>query len=216
MGAWVLKKREAPLPLKELAWRLVNFVVKCGKSNPVSFGLRPIFTSRHLRMIVGINMAILAVIVAVWSPVTLAGENTGGRLELVVRPEGEVVLTTKAAVVVPLLNYHVSQSFWWAHPGIDMAAATGEPVRPVMVGKVEHVEKGWFGYGNHVIVGHGDGFESLYGHLSKINVAEGQDVNTETVIGLVGSTGHSSGPHLHLEIRQDGQALNPKTILGIK
>jgi murein DD-endopeptidase MepM/ murein hydrolase activator NlpD len=67
-----------------------------------------------------------------------------------------------------------------------------------------------------IVVSHGPEFESLYAHLSKINVFVGQEVNTGTIIGLSGSTGRSTGPHLHLEIHQDGKLINPALILGVK
>lgn len=217
IGIRVLSAREAPLLLKEVAWRLINVAVKCGKSNPVSFVLRPVLVHKKLRTSLGLNLIIIAVVVAIWKPVPLrAGENTGGSIETILRPVGEVVMTTERAVRVPLERYYISQGFWAWHPGIDMASSLGEPVYAVSPGQVKGVEKGWFGYGNYVVIDHGGEYESLYAHMSKIMVKEGQEVTTDTKVGEVGSVGHSTGPHLHLEIYQNGIAINPMSILGIK
>jgi murein DD-endopeptidase MepM/ murein hydrolase activator NlpD len=86
-----------------------------------------------------------------------------------------------------------------------------------MAGTVRATNYDLFGYGNHVIVMHEEGYESLYAHMSEIEVKPGQEVKNETVIGGVGSTGLSTGPHLHLEVRQEGQLLNPAELVpGVK
>jgi len=95
-----------------------------------------------------------------------------------------------------------------AHAGVDLAAPLGSPVTASLPGRVS--KAGWSGgYGLLVVVQHGNGLESRYGHLSSIRVAPGQLVAQGQLVGLVGSTGHSTGPHLHYEIRRDGRALNP-------
>jgi len=86
------------------------------------------------------------------------------------------------------------------HRGIDIAGNTGEPIRAVDAGVI--VYSGWndWGYGNMVMIDHGNGWQSLYGHMNSINVVCGQSVDQGTVIGTIGSTGHSSGSHLHFEL----------------
>lgn len=94
------------------------------------------------------------------------------------------------------------------HTGVDIAAPRGTPVPAAHAGKV--LFAGWYGgYGKLVIIDHGDGVSTLYGHLSRISVAPGQAVVRRQVIGLVGSTGYSTGPHLHYEIRRNGRPINP-------
>ena len=95
------------------------------------------------------------------------------------------------------------------HTGWDIATATGSPVTVTAPGIVETA--GWtnIGFGFHVIVNHGYGYETLYGHLSRILVAAGQRVSAGDLIGLVGSTGYSSGPHLHYELRINGVPTSP-------
>ncbi|MBR0844454.1 peptidoglycan DD-metalloendopeptidase family protein [Bradyrhizobium liaoningense] len=98
------------------------------------------------------------------------------------------------------------------HTGLDFRAATGDPVRVTANGKV--VSAGWSGgYGRMVEVDHGNGLSTRYGHLSEINVKVGEIVRIGQVVGLVGSTGRSTGPHLHYETRIEGEAVDPQKFL---
>jgi murein DD-endopeptidase MepM/ murein hydrolase activator NlpD len=98
------------------------------------------------------------------------------------------------------------------HTGLDFRAQTGDPVRVTANGKV--VNAGWAGgYGRMVEVDHGNGLSTRYGHLSEIDVKVGQQVKIGDVIGEVGSTGRSTGPHLHYETRIDGEAVDPQKFL---
>lgn len=95
-----------------------------------------------------------------------------------------------------------------AHKGVDLAAAAGTPIRASADGVVERAD--WFaGYGLFVALEHGGEIETRYGHMSRLNVAAGQRVRKGDVIGYVGSTGRSTGPHLHYEVRIAGEAVNP-------
>jgi murein DD-endopeptidase MepM/ murein hydrolase activator NlpD len=98
------------------------------------------------------------------------------------------------------------------HTGLDFRAATGDPVRATANGKV--ASSGWHGgYGRMVEIDHGNGLSTRYGHLSEINVKVGEQVKIGQVIGAVGSTGRSTGPHLHYETRIDGDAVDPQKFL---
>jgi murein DD-endopeptidase MepM/ murein hydrolase activator NlpD len=98
------------------------------------------------------------------------------------------------------------------HTGLDFRAAMGDPVRATANGKV--VSAGWGGgYGRMVEIDHGNGLSTRYGHLSAINVSVGQSVKIGQVVGEVGSTGRSTGPHLHYETRIDGEAVDPQKFL---
>jgi len=98
------------------------------------------------------------------------------------------------------------------HTGLDFRAAMGDPVRATANGKV--VSSGWAGgYGRMVEVDHGNGLSTRYGHLSEINVKVGDVIRIGQVIGAVGSTGRSTGPHLHYETRIDGDAVDPQKFL---
>lgn len=214
-GEGVLSAHDLPIMAKEVAWKAVKFASTCGKSNPVSYALRLLVTHKHFRIAVGLNLATIVVMTAVFLPTASLAENINGSQSLSVVSSGDVSLKTNEGVQVPLKNYVISQRYWFLHPGMDLATDTGESIRPIMSGKVVMAEYNWFGYGNCVIVQHSADYESLYGHMSKILVKTGQDVNMDTVLGLVGSTGHSTGPHLHLEIHEDGHTVNPGPILGI-
>lgn len=95
------------------------------------------------------------------------------------------------------------------HNGMDFTANTGSPVYATGDGVVERADNSASGFGNHVVIRHGFGYESLYAHLSKYNCRPGQRVKRGDVIGYVGSTGRSEGPHCHYEVHKDGKVVNP-------
>lgn len=102
------------------------------------------------------------------------------------------------------------------HPGIDIMVPTGTPVDAsgdgLVVATQTPAQSG--GYGNFVLVDHGDGIVTAYAHLSSIAVHPGQTVRAGEVIGLSGSTGYSTGPHLHEEVRDHGRTVNPRDYFG--
>lgn len=98
------------------------------------------------------------------------------------------------------------------HGGFDLAAKTGTPVGAAAAGTVTHAGPAGT-YGNLVIVEHANGYSTRYAHLSKVGVQKGQHVEPHTHVGDVGSTGYSTGPHLHFEVRKDGKAIDPEPLL---
>jgi murein DD-endopeptidase MepM/ murein hydrolase activator NlpD len=99
------------------------------------------------------------------------------------------------------------------HPGIDFHANVGDPIYATAAGKV--VKAGWEGgYGNMVEIDHGEGLATRYGHMSEIDVTVGQKIRIGQIIGRVGTTGRSTGPHLHYEVRVNGEAVNPEKFLA--
>lgn len=153
---------------------------------------------------VGVVLVTLATSTVIGSPMVLATNNT---------PRLVIDATTKASVQTPLKYESESRGFSWFHTGADLAAPIGTPVKSIMAGTVKETNNWIWGYGNHVIITHDQGFETIYGHLSKIDVHIGDEVDLGTIIGEVGSTGFSTGPHLHLEIRQNGQLVDPADIV---
>lgn len=108
----------------------------------------------------------------------------------------------------------ISTNFAWWHPGIDMANRAAPSVAASDAGTV--TVAGWpdnYGYGNRVVVDHGNGYQTLYAHLSNIYVSVGQRVSRGQAVGKMGTTGRSTGVHLHFEIRFKGIAVNPLAIL---
>ena len=99
-----------------------------------------------------------------------------------------------------------------AHTGLDIGAASGTPILAAAGGVIKYASP-MGTYGNLVIVSHGNGVETYYAHCSKILVSVGQQVSSGDKIALVGSTGNSTGPHLHLEVRINGQPVNPQKYL---
>ncbi|HEX6350523.1 MAG TPA: M23 family metallopeptidase [Candidatus Dormibacteraeota bacterium] len=105
------------------------------------------------------------------------------------------------------------------HMGVDLAAPEGTPVLAPADGVVvltgaEGSLGRYFGYGNHIVIAHGGQLETIYGHLDQVNVQAGDWVGRGQVIGLEGSTGYSTGPHLHFEVHAGGQLADPATYLG--
>lgn len=101
----------------------------------------------------------------------------------------------------------------WYHMAVDIANNAAPPVLAADTGTVTFAGCIQYGYGCHIIVDHGNGYQSLYGHLSSIGVSPGQVVNKGTQIGVMGSSGRSTGTHLHFEIRSGGTLLNPLNFL---
>lgn len=101
--------------------------------------------------------------------------------------------------------YKVRKMHW----GMDFTAPTGTPIYATGDGVVSTRTSSRGGYGNHVVIDHGYGYETMYAHMSKFNVDRGQKVKRGDVIGYVGSTGRSTGPHLHYEVMKDGVKINP-------
>ncbi|MNS37752.1 Murein DD-endopeptidase MepM [compost metagenome] len=99
------------------------------------------------------------------------------------------------------------------HTGLDIAASSGTPVKAPASGTVSFA--GWNGgYGNYVVIDHGNGLQTAYAHMSAINVKRGQRVTAGTQVGRVGSTGMSTGPHMHFEVKRNGQFVNPQGFLA--
>jgi murein DD-endopeptidase MepM/ murein hydrolase activator NlpD len=99
------------------------------------------------------------------------------------------------------------------HPGIDIASGLGMPVHPIAKGKVIEAGFNFWGLGLTVEILHPNGFKSTYAHLGKTYVKKGQEVKETDLIGEVGLTGHTTGPHTHLELTKDGKNIDPLTVL---
>lgn len=132
-----------------------------------------------------------------------AGSSTGAHRPVVGRVSSEFGMRTH-----PVTGVRKS------HTGIDFAAPTGTPIEAAAAGTVTFAGvRG--GYGNLVIVDHGDGTETRYAHQHRIDVGVGQQVQRGQQLGTVGSTGMSTGPHLHFEVRRDGTPIDPRPWLSL-
>jgi murein DD-endopeptidase MepM/ murein hydrolase activator NlpD len=127
-----------------------------------------------------------------------------------------VVVRSSSGLIWPCSG-PVTSGFGWRwgrmHEGIDIAVSTGTPIMAAAAGQVIHA--GWLGgYGNLVVIDHGGGLATAYGHNSSIAVGYGSSVGQGQVISYAGSTGYSTGPHLHFEVRVNGSAVDPLGYLG--
>jgi murein DD-endopeptidase MepM/ murein hydrolase activator NlpD len=95
------------------------------------------------------------------------------------------------------------------HAGLDFTAPQGTPIYATANGVVKSAGFSEGGYGNHVVINHGYGYETLYGHMVRVKARNGQKVERGDIIGYVGSTGKSTGPHCHYEVHKNGQKLDP-------
>lgn len=123
--------------------------------------------------------------------------------------------------ILPMDHFTVSRGFIPAsrgrdtHRGIDFAAPEGTPIHAAAAGRVILAGWGQSGYGRWVVIDHGDGVRSLYAHCSRTLVSRGDRVEAGQLIAEVGTTGRSTGPHLHFEIRRDNRAIDPAPLLGM-
>lgn len=146
--------------------------------------------------------------VFVWTPPTL--ESVRGRTGSGIAP----AIVGTGTFIYPVSSRNFTQYFWYGHPGIDIALGEGSSVVASDTGTVTFAGWNIYGYGNLIVINHGNGYETFYGHLSGINVVPGQIVYQGNVIGSTGNTGNSSGPHLHFEVRANGVQDNPCWYLG--
>jgi murein DD-endopeptidase MepM/ murein hydrolase activator NlpD len=180
--------------------------------NHLSRVFRFLFENQKLKKIFGFNLAVTVLFGGVaGSPGPVF--NQASLTEITTVSPAIVQLTTDESVRTPLDNFKINQGYSYLHPAIDLQGQLGDPVYPIMDGIVEGVFYDRFSYGNHILIDHGAGFESLYAHLAKILVQKDEPVDKNTVIGTIGVTGWSTGPHLHLETWDNGRPFNPLTIL---
>ncbi|OGM14885.1 hypothetical protein A3A76_02035 [Candidatus Woesebacteria bacterium RIFCSPLOWO2_01_FULL_39_23] len=195
---------------------MVSIVPKPGKIFSIKKGskisriFRHVFSHNKINKFLGINLAALFLSSALTqTPVSVQGKESDSPLT-----EVPIVLQTKHGVQYPVKQIKITQGYRLFHPGLDLDGKTGDPIYPIMAGRVEAIDRSKYGYGNAIILNHGNDITSLYAHLSRIEVSVNQDVTVDTEIGKMGATGRASGDHLHLEIRDHGKAINPLTILS--
>ena len=148
--------------------------------------------------------------VFVWSAPSLpsrpsTSDSTGSGIAPLVQGTGTFIW--------PVGYRRITQQYWYGHPAIDVGMPQGSPVIAADTGTVTWAGWNVYGYGNLVVINHGNGYETYYAHLSGIGVQAGQVVNQGQYIGASGNTGRSSGPHLHVEIRYFNSTLSPLGIL---
>ncbi len=149
--------------------------------------------------------------VFVWTPPSLESVRGG------TSREGSGVaplIVGTGTFIYPVNSRNFSQYFWYGHPGVDIALPEGTGVVASDTGTVTFAGWNIYGYGNLIVINHGNGYETFYGHLSSIGVVPGQIVYQGNFIGSTGNTGNSSGPHIHFEVRINGAQDNPCFYVG--
>lgn len=147
--------------------------------------------------------------VFVWTPPSLEsvrGRSTGSGVAPLIVGTG--------TFVYPVNSRNFTQYYWYGHPGIDIALSEGSGVVASDTGTVTFAGWNIYGFGNLIVVNHGNGYETFYAHLNGISVVPGQIVYQGSVIGTTGNTGNSSGPHIHFEIRANGVQDDPCWYVG--
>ena len=143
--------------------------------------------------------------------------------EVVKLTKNKEKLLASIPAIMPIYNkdllHSITSDFGWRthpiyktqqfHPGMDFASEQGTPIYSTGDGLIETADNMAQGYGNHVVINHGFGYQTLYAHMSKIAVHANQKINRGQLIGYVGSTGLSTWPHLHYEVIKNGEKVNP-------
>lgn len=195
------------LPLREKFSKFLGFTAS-GRST-LGTVVRKEIGKRNVRRVSGAVLVILGLTLLIYP----ATRNIGGVFAINLEPSPTIDVTTLPSVQTPIDYRYESRGFSWYHAGVDLVAPTGTKVHPIMPGIVQESPGDQFGYGNYVTVTHDQGYSSIYAHLSEIDVKAGDKVSLNTVLGKSGSTGRSTGPHVHLEVYYQGKTINPAEIV---
>jgi murein DD-endopeptidase MepM/ murein hydrolase activator NlpD len=177
------------------------------KGSKISRIFRHFFSHNKIQKIFGMNLAAIFISTSLIQFPFISPIEAGNNIQI------PVILNTKHGVQYPVKEIRITQGYTLFHPGLDLDGITGDPIYPIMAGIVEATDQSKYSYGNAVLINHGNEITSLYAHLSKIEVRVNQEVTMETEIGKMGATGHATGDHLHLEIRDHGIPINPFSVL---
>ena len=189
-----------------------NFILNNRTSHPLSKLIRPVFEKKWIKTALGgmfsITTLASGMVMAMPTDATLAAAS----IDTISNIQIETVRSF--ANVLPN-NTGISQTYHWGHPGMDITAPLGTTIFPLKNGVVIRMENLKWDYGRAVYVDHGNGLVSLYAHMGKVFVEEGEHITTDTPIGEVGLTGRTTGPHLHFELRKNDQAVNPTPFMNL-
>src|SRR3989344_3525771 len=178
-------------------------------SHPLSKVRRHAFEAKRSKRMGGAAILIGLLLTGSLSRLAVANE-LGSDGTLLASPE-PVVIPQKT--LYSPLDGVLAQGFHGLHRGIDVLAPFGSDINPIADGQVVEVSYGRLGWGNTVVIAHAYGLRSRYAHLNEIRVKPGDLINQSRGLGTIGLTGWTTGPHLHLEIYQNGRAIDPLTIL---
>lgn len=192
---------------------MIRIQHKTRTSNPLSKLFRKVFEKKNIKAAFGgfISITTLA------SGMFVLPSDQSALASTNIQPfvENVVIETQKSLSNVIPENTGISQGFHIGHPGMDITASLGSKIYPLKAGKVVLLSYSKWDYGRSVIVDHGNGLKTRYAHMGKVYVQEGEDLTTEKVIGEVGLTGRTTGPHLHIEVYKNDKPVNPASYLTI-
>lgn len=203
------------LELAMIPYQLYRLIVPAPRpgrpgSHPISRFFRRTFEHKRARKAISAALTLLVMAFGLMSNL-LASETQATELTLISQPE--IQLITQTTLEKPLEAGRLAQGFHGFHRGIDILDPVGTPIKPIADGVVTEVSLGRLGWGNTVVVDHGNSLKSRYAHMDEIKVIEGDQVAKDQTLGTVGMTGWTTGPHLHLEVYQNGHAIDPAAIL---
>lgn len=185
---------------------ILNILPKTRTSNPVSKFVRPMFEKKSIKSVLGGVISMTSLV----SGMVLLPMDQNVVAANIQTLDTEIPLDTQKSFANVLPGYTgVSQRFHYGHPGIDLTAPLGSSIFPIKDGVVKKVSYLRYGYGRVVWIDNGNDIVSLYGHMGKVFVEEGDKVTTDRPIGEIGLTGKTTGPHLHLEVIRNGLNINP-------
>jgi len=181
-----------------------------------------------LAFLIILSLPVIAVFILTHTGINIVSDALVGvdsetkNIQILDPKDGSVVKEIQPTIAWPAqgvitLEFAQSSSYQIFHTGIDIAnpnGLIGDSITPFMDGTVIYEGEIFWGYGKHIIIDHGNNITSVYAHLDKIYVFKGQEVTIGYEIGRMGSTGWSTGPHLHFETRMYGIPVNPRVFLG--
>ena len=167
-----------------------------------------------IRLIAGSTVAVIVLLGAANGAAGVALDGTAGAAAFVTPVHGAWVSQGFGCTDVSIEPADSSCPGGHWHSGVDLAAPRGTSVYATAPGSV-HVIVSATGFGLHVVIDHGGGLQSLYGHLEAVSVPDGADVRAGDLIGAVGTSGNSTGPHLHFEIDRNGVAEDPRSLVAL-
>ena len=204
-----LVKRRKPLVPEPLVPTIKNVHKKYRTGTLIGKLARHISGHKSIRKFFAGNLAALVVTTS-FIPSTKANDFSQADSPVI---QSSTSLNTEKSVQFPLEVVKINQGYSFFHPALDLGSSIGSSVKSIKPGRVIEADYSRYGYGNTVLIDHGGSLDSRYAHLSKIEVAVGDNVDMNQEIGQVGITGHSTGPHLHLETHQNGVSINPLSIV---
>lgn len=195
--------------LPYLLWQLLMPVIPLGKwADIVSILSRSLLEKQRSRHLMAFNIISLLVLATLIPFTQIQADSFPTSAQEITINVPDLEISTEETFQMPVPGY-ISQGYGWLHHGIDIAGNNGVAVYPITSGTVKEIAYSPLGYGLQVVIDHGNGIVSRYAHLQSKNVELNQKVTKQEVIGLVGSTGWSTGPHLHLEVYQNNRSINP-------